>query len=205
MPAADRGKFTAFDVPGTAGRNHLQQLASAGLTPVHILPPFDIATVRENPADRVEIDDPVAELCAKNPAAAWLCVTDAGKTIRQAMQDAVAANQLDRPQQIVEWIRDFDGFNWGYDPLHFGVPEGSYSTDPNGAAAHPRVPSHGQGPERARTAHDHGRGLQPHQRVGAEQPPCSTASCPGITTAATTIPATSSRTPAATTRRPSSR
>jgi len=132
VPAADRGKFTAFDIPGTAGRNHLQQLASAGLTAVHILPPFDIATVRENPADRVEIDDPVAALCAKNPAAASLCVSDAGKTIRQAMQDAVAANQLDRPQQIVEWIRDYDGFNWGYDPLHFGVPEGSYSTDPNG-------------------------------------------------------------------------
>ncbi|HSW34168.1 MAG TPA: hypothetical protein VLH36_11210, partial [Steroidobacteraceae bacterium] len=132
VPAADRGKFTAFDIPGTAGRNHLQQLASAGLTAVHILPPFDIATVRENPADQVNLDDPVADLCAANPAAASLCITDAGKTIRQAMQDAVAANQLDRPQQIVEWIRDYDGFNWGYDPLHFGVPEGSYSTDPNG-------------------------------------------------------------------------
>jgi len=132
VPAADRGKFTAFDIPGTAGRNHLQQLASAGLTAVHILPPFDIATVRENPADQVNIDDPVAALCAKNPAAASLCVSDAGKTIRQAMQDAVATNQLDRPQQIVEWIRDYDGFNWGYDPLHFGVPDGSYSTDPNG-------------------------------------------------------------------------
>ena len=23
-----------------------------------------------------------------------------------------------------------DGFNWGYDPLNYNVPEGSYSTDP---------------------------------------------------------------------------
>src|SRR5690606_23178219 len=32
----------------------------------------------------------------------------------------------------VNAIRDEDGFNWGYDPLHFTVPEGSYATDPNG-------------------------------------------------------------------------
>ena len=132
VPAGDRGKFTAFDIPGTAGRSHLQQLAAAGLTHVHILPAFDIATIRENAADQVNLDDPVEDLCAANAAAASLCTSDAGKTIRQAMRDAVAANQLDRPQQIAEWMRDLDGFNWGYDPLHFGVPEGSYSTNPNG-------------------------------------------------------------------------
>ena len=27
-----------------------------------------------------------------------------------------------------------DGFNWGYDPLHFTTPEGSYATDPEGGA-----------------------------------------------------------------------
>ncbi|MGB5103934.1 MAG: pullulanase-type alpha-1,6-glucosidase [Steroidobacteraceae bacterium] len=134
VPAADRGKYTAFDIPGTAGRNHLQELASAGLTHVHILPAFDFATVPEDAADRVELDDPVEDLCARVAAAVSLCATDAGKTIRQAMRDAVAANQLDRPQQITEWMRGIDGFNWGYDPLHFGAPEGSYATDPNGAA-----------------------------------------------------------------------
>jgi len=134
VPAADRGKFTAFDDAGTNGRLHLQQLAQAGLTHVHILPAFDIATVKENQADRVELDDPVEALCAKNAAAASLCDTDAGKTIRKAIEDAIAANQLDRPPQIVQWMRQLDGFNWGYDPYHFGVPEGSYSSDPNGVA-----------------------------------------------------------------------
>jgi pullulanase len=132
VPAGDRGKFTAFDIAGTNGRNHLQSLASSGLTHVHVLPAFDFATVRENPADQVNLDDKVEKLCAANTAAASLCATDPGKTIRQAMTDAVAANQLDRPQQITEWMRDLDGFNWGYDPLHFGVPEGSYATDANG-------------------------------------------------------------------------
>ncbi len=31
-------------------------------------------------------------------------------------------------------VRDRDGFNWGYDPYHYTVPEGSYSTDPSGSA-----------------------------------------------------------------------
>jgi len=26
-----------------------------------------------------------------------------------------------------------DSFNWGYDPFHYTVPEGSYATDPNGS------------------------------------------------------------------------
>jgi pullulanase len=132
VQAADRGKFSAFDAAGTAGRQHLQKLAAAGLTHVHILPAFDIATIDEDPANRVELDDPVEKLCARNPAAANLCVTDSGKTIRRAIEDAIAAQWLERPQQIANWMRALDGFNWGYDPYHFGVPEGSYSTDPDG-------------------------------------------------------------------------
>lgn len=31
-------------------------------------------------------------------------------------------------------VADSDGFNWGYDPVHYGVPEGSYATDPDGVA-----------------------------------------------------------------------
>ena len=31
-------------------------------------------------------------------------------------------------------VRDADGFNWGYDPWHFGVPEGSYAREAGGAA-----------------------------------------------------------------------
>jgi pullulanase len=134
LPAGDRGKFTAFANQNFIGMQHLRDLADAGLTHVHILPAFDFATVRENPDDQVNLDDNVSKLCAANSAAASLCVTDAGKTIRQAMTDAVAAKQLDRPQQITEWMRDLDGFNWGYDPLHFGAPEGSYASYTNGVS-----------------------------------------------------------------------
>jgi pullulanase len=130
VPAADRGKFTAFAVEGSNGRNHLEQLAAAGLTHVHLLPAFDIATVLENRADRVEIDDPVEKLCAANAAAAGLCPANNGKTIRQLLGEKGGTSE--EQQQIVGWLRGLDGFNWGYDPWHFGAPEGSYSTDPDG-------------------------------------------------------------------------
>ena len=35
-------------------------------------------------------------------------------------------------QAAVAEIADKDGFNWGYDPVHYGVPEGSYATHPDG-------------------------------------------------------------------------
>jgi pullulanase-type alpha-1,6-glucosidase len=30
--------------------------------------------------------------------------------------------------------REHDGYNWGYDPYHYSVPEGSYATEPDGPA-----------------------------------------------------------------------
>jgi pullulanase/glycogen debranching enzyme len=30
-------------------------------------------------------------------------------------------------------VANHDAYNWGYDPVHYGVPEGSYATDPDGA------------------------------------------------------------------------
>jgi pullulanase len=123
VPEQLRGRYGAFALNGTAGAEHLQALADAGLTHVHLLPVFDIATVRERRADRVELDDPVAELCVANPAAAGLCPTHSGKTVPTASTGATTRSTSRRP-------------------------EGSYATDPDGAGAHPRVPRDGRGAQR---------------------------------------------------------
>jgi pullulanase/glycogen debranching enzyme len=47
VPAAKRGKYSAFTQSGSAGMRHLQALAKAGLTDVHLLPVFDIASIPE--------------------------------------------------------------------------------------------------------------------------------------------------------------
>jgi pullulanase-type alpha-1,6-glucosidase len=107
VPAAHRGTFLAFTHPDSAGMQHLTRLSEAGLTHVHLLPVFDIATINENRA--------------------------AQTTLSRA---ALAALPPDSPDQqaLVDALRDRDGFNWGYDPFHYTAPEGSYSTDPDGAA-----------------------------------------------------------------------
>jgi pullulanase-type alpha-1,6-glucosidase len=105
VPNAERGTFRAFTEDGSYGMEHLSALAEAGLTHVHLLPVFDIATVTEYRADQVEPDD--AYLASRPP-------------------------DSEEQQAIVTSIENQDGFNWGYDPWHYTVPEGSYSTDPDG-------------------------------------------------------------------------
>ncbi|MBN8429269.1 pullulanase-type alpha-1,6-glucosidase [Microbulbifer salipaludis] len=102
VSAPARGTFAAFAEDGR-GTLHLAELAAAGLTHVHLLPAFDFATVNEDRSAQKDTGD--------------LSVYAPDSTEQQAAVNA---------------IRDEDGFNWGYDPLHFTVPEGSYATDPNG-------------------------------------------------------------------------
>ena len=47
VPAPHRGKYLAFTHAKSNGMRHLRQLARAGVTDVHLLPVFDIATIDE--------------------------------------------------------------------------------------------------------------------------------------------------------------
>ncbi|WP_246266645.1 pullulanase-type alpha-1,6-glucosidase [Nonomuraea typhae] len=102
VPAAVRGTYGAFTGDG-AGMRALRDLARDGLTHVHLLPVFDVATIPERAADRAE---PGCDLAAMPP---------------------------DSPlqQECVARTAARDAFNWGYDPLHYSVPEGSYAADPD--------------------------------------------------------------------------
>jgi pullulanase-type alpha-1,6-glucosidase len=102
VPAARRGTYAAFTGDG-AGMRELRGLAGDGLTHVHLLPVFDFATVPERRADRAEPD---CDLAALPP-------------------------DSERQQECVARTAAEDSFNWGYDPLHYTVPEGSYATDPD--------------------------------------------------------------------------
>jgi pullulanase-type alpha-1,6-glucosidase len=105
VPDELKGTFKALTLEDTYGANHLKALAEAGLTHVHLLPVFDIATVNENKAEW-QAPDP-DELATYPP-------------------------DSEEQQAQVTQYEDLDGFNWGYDPFHYTAPEGSYSTDPDG-------------------------------------------------------------------------
>ena len=102
VPAAGRGTYAAFTDPGTAGMKQLRSLAKAGTTHVHLLPVFDFATIPERRADQQQ---PACDLPA----------LPADSAEQQKCVAAVAAK---------------DGYNWGYDPLHYTTPEGGYAVDP---------------------------------------------------------------------------
>lgn len=92
-----RGKYLGFTESRSAGMQHLRALAQAGVTDLHLLPVFDLATVPEQGCAQPQV-----------PAAA---------PDSEAQQAAVMA------------VAGQDCFNWGYDPLQFNAPEGSFATD----------------------------------------------------------------------------
>ena len=104
VPAAHRGTFLAFTDTASDGMKHLIALQRAGLTHIHLLPAFDIASVPENNVPRTVSPNPTGY-----------------------------ARDGKEEQAAVSATRGADGFNWGYDPYHYGAPEGSYATNPDGA------------------------------------------------------------------------
>lgn len=109
VPEEWRGTYKAFTVKDSNGMKHLASLAEAGLTHIHLLPAFDIASVNEDKSTWQTVDE---------------------EQLKSYPPDS------DKQSIAVSAIAGADGFNWGYDPLHYTAPEGSYATDPNGA---PRI------------------------------------------------------------------
>ncbi|MEU5916810.1 pullulanase-type alpha-1,6-glucosidase [Streptomyces sp. NPDC047141] len=102
--AAHRGTYLAFTDQDSKGSRHLKALAASGTSYVHLLPAFDLGTVPEKKS-------------AQTTPACDLKVYAPDSEEQQACVTAAAAK---------------DAYNWGYDPLHYTVPEGSYATDPEG-------------------------------------------------------------------------
>ena len=100
VPDAVRGTFAAFACDSD-GTRHLRRLAEAGLTSVQLLPIFDYSSVEEDPCRQAAPD--WEALKAEAPDS-------------HAQQRAVLGTP--RP-----------AYNWGYDPWHHQVPEGSLCTE----------------------------------------------------------------------------
>ncbi|MGW0685815.1 pullulanase-type alpha-1,6-glucosidase [Streptomyces sp. NPDC002754] len=103
-PAKDRGTYNAFTDKSTDGSKHLRALAKSGTSYVHLLPAFDIATIPEKKSEQATPD---CDLKASAP-------------------------DSDQQQECVGKAAGKDAYNWGYDPYHYTVPEGSYASDPDG-------------------------------------------------------------------------
>lgn len=138
VAAEHRGKYLAYTytgvagAPTSAGMTHLMDLQAAGLTHIHVLPAFDIATINEDPAMQVGLTDGFDVLCAANEAVPAAMCSQYGSTPIADVLGGLDPTTGD-VQEINGFLRSVDAFNWGYDPYHYTVPEGSYATDTAGA------------------------------------------------------------------------
>ncbi|RWR74950.1 Glycoside hydrolase [Cinnamomum micranthum f. kanehirae] len=99
------GGYLAFTCEDSAGVCHLRKLRNAGLSHVHLLPSFHFAGVDDEKEKWKHIDD---------------------------NRLATLPPDSDEQQAEVVAIQDEDGYNWGYNPVLWGVPKGSYASSPNG-------------------------------------------------------------------------
>ena len=101
VPAAHRGYYEAFTDQNSDGMKHLRALANSGLKAVHILPSFHMASVNEDKTT-------------------WKSTGDLSGYPPDGTQQ----------QAAVAAIQSSDAYNWGYDPVHYMTPEGSYAINP---------------------------------------------------------------------------
>ncbi|MDJ1137419.1 pullulanase-type alpha-1,6-glucosidase [Streptomyces iconiensis] len=98
------GTYRAFTDRDSDGMRHLRRLARAGTSHVHLLPAFDFSTVPERRTDQQR---PGCDLSSYAP-------------------------DSEEQQKCVGAAAGRDAYNWGYDPQHYTVPEGSYASDAEG-------------------------------------------------------------------------
>ncbi|HAT2247301.1 pullulanase-type alpha-1,6-glucosidase [Aeromonas hydrophila] len=137
-PVEHRGKFLGLTDTDTAPVKHLQALAKSGVSHLHLLPVFDIATVNEDPAKVANISDDFGKLCQVNPEvqnSKFGGYCSSGQTIEAVLGDLQGSDSKENPQvqELYGYLRGVDSFNWGYDPYHYTTPEGSYATNAEGS------------------------------------------------------------------------
>jgi pullulanase-type alpha-1,6-glucosidase len=133
--AENRGKYKAFSQLDSVPMLHLKSLAEAGLTHFHVLPANDIATTNEDDARTIDWTSTLQEFCSLSPGAE-VCGdgSDLTMTIAEKYESFDVLTQQGAAANLTEQLRNFDQFNWGYDPKHFNTPDGGYASDPDGVA-----------------------------------------------------------------------
>ncbi|KAK6136155.1 hypothetical protein DH2020_030089 [Rehmannia glutinosa] len=104
VPSDFRGGYLAFTSELECFT--LKKLSSAGITHVHLLPTFQFADVHDEKDKWQNVDFQMLESFPPDS---------------------------DEQQARITAIQNADGYNWGYNPVLWGVPKGSYASNPNGS------------------------------------------------------------------------
>ncbi len=102
VPAAYQGTYLAFTDPNSYGMTHLRKLAQAGLKAVHLMPSMHTGSVDENKAN-------------------WQSPGDLSGFPPDGTQQ----------QAAITAVQNSDGYDFGYDPVHYLAPNGGYAYNPD--------------------------------------------------------------------------
>ncbi|MDQ2776696.1 MAG: pullulanase-type alpha-1,6-glucosidase [Acidobacteriota bacterium] len=102
VPEDYRGTYLAFTSPTTYGMTHLRRLAKAGLKAVHLMPTFHTGSVNEDKST-------------------WQSPGDLSGYPPDGTEQQVAVTN----------VQNSDGYDFGYDPVHYFAPNGGYAFNPD--------------------------------------------------------------------------
>ena len=143
VSAENQGKYKGLSELNSNVGKHLKGLSEAGVTHIEFLPLYDIASINEkNVFDNKTLDVTLtgADFCSRASVTLGKSVTstegvdvcNSNELVYDLLAQAAASDSIDDHKVdtfLKTYVKDQDSYNWGYDPWHYQVPEGSYASD----------------------------------------------------------------------------
>ena len=131
-----QGKYLGLTETDSNVGKHLKELGKAGVTHMELLPMYDIASINADAVINKQVADEMisgAEFCSRLglDSTEDIDVCGDSRIVYDILAEASANDSVDEAKVsnfLEKYVKDNDAFNWGYDPVHYQVPEGSYAT-----------------------------------------------------------------------------
>lgn len=132
-----QGKYLGLTETDSNVGKHLKKLSDAGVTHMELLPMYDIASINaEDVINGKAADESISgtEFCERLGLTSTDYINVCGDTTRSVYEILAEESKDDTTDEakvsnfLNDYVKDKDAFNWGYDPVHYQVPEGSYAS-----------------------------------------------------------------------------
>ena len=132
-----QGKYLGLTETNSNVGKHLKKLSDAGVTHMELLPMYDIASINAEDVINGNVADEFisgAEFCERLGLTSTDYINVCGDTTRSVYEILAEESKDDTTDEakvsnfLNDYVKDKDAFNWGYDPVHYQVPEGSYAS-----------------------------------------------------------------------------
>ena len=138
VSVVNQGKYMGLTELDSNVGKHLKDLSVAGVTHIEFLPLYDIASINEEDVfanKTLDVTLAGTEFCSRADnvdSTEGVNVCGDTRLVYDILAEAAANDTKDDKKVdtfLSKYVKDKDSFNWGYDPWHYQVPEGSYATD----------------------------------------------------------------------------